>query len=114
MTYNLMFELPDGHRIFSKQDTPSAFLIADDSGSTPDLTDDGELFLDRNRNLSIEQEDGAERIDTHCSIPLVTAHGEITRTPSNPATLMHLAVTFDWSITVKSMGRTYVTRVTKV
>lgn len=116
MTYQPMFTLPDGHRIFSTQGTPSDFLIADESGDTPDQTDDGELFLDRERNLSIDQETEDEngRITTHCSIPLRTADGLISRTPSNPATIMYLAIAFRWPVKVRSMGQTYVASVTKV
>lgn len=115
MTYNPMFTLPDGHRIFTKQDQPG-YLIADESGDTPDQTDDGELFLDLKRNLLIDQEpeDGNGRIVTYCDIPLLDANGKQTRTPSNPATIMYLSISFQWPIKVKSMGQSYVASVTKV
>lgn len=115
MSYNLMFTLPDGHRLFSKEGHPG-FLIADESGDTPEYTDDGELFLDTARNLLIDQEtdtDEPYRIETHCMIPLRTAHGAITSTPTNPATIMHLAITFEWKVTVRSMSKSYDARVTK-
>lgn len=118
MSYSLMFTLPDGHRIFSKQHTPSTFLIADDSGTTPDQTDDGELFLDQSRNLLIDQEtdtDEPYRVETYCDIPLRTVEGKQTRTPTNPATIMYLAVAFDWKVTVKQTSKpTYDVRVAKM
>lgn len=36
--------LPGGHRLFKKDDDPGVY-IADESGETPDLTDDGALWL---------------------------------------------------------------------
>jgi len=100
LTYHLLFTLADGHRIFSKDGQPG-WLIADDSGETPIATDDGELYLDLDRNLLIDQtEDDDGRLETSCFIPLRTAKGNRSQTISNPATLMHLAVTFSWQITV--------------
>lgn len=116
MPYNLMFTLPDGHRIFSKPGQPGQ-LIADESGDTPDHTDDGELYLDTARNLLIEQTtdvDEPYHEQTYCMIPLRTVAGEITRTPTNPATIMFLSVALDWKITVKSMGKSYDARITKI
>ena len=97
--YQLMFTLADGHRVFATDAQPG-FLIADDSGETPDQTDDGELFLELRRNLSIEQVERDGRIETRCSIPLRTAEGEMTSTPSNPVSILNLAHTFRWAINV--------------
>lgn len=96
-TYEVLFFLQDGHRIFSKKDTPG-FIIADNSGSTPELTDDGELFLDLDRNLLVEVDVNG---NSFCSIPLLDAEDKPTRTPTNPATILFLAGTFDWKISVQ-------------
>ena len=103
-TYKLMFALADGHRVFSRSDQPG-YLIADDSGETPAQTEDGELYLELRRNLSIEQVETDERIETHCSIPLRTPGGEMTSTLSNPVAVLQLGHALNWPINVGRHGQ---------
>ena len=104
MPYRLMFHLPDGHRIFSKEDH-QGLLIADESGPTPDQTEDGELYLDMAKNLSIEQATIDGRIDTYFAIPLRAADGSAHHAASNAASLIQLATSFDWKITIGTPGQ---------
>jgi hypothetical protein len=88
--------LPDEHRIFplkGKQWTHIA--IADKSGRTPDVTDDGVLWLDFDWNLMITSPDEV------CSIPVKRSDDDADERFSvitNPSTLLLLSQMFDWPI----------------
>lgn len=58
--WRLVLKFADGHRYF--RDARNRIAIADDSGATPDDTDDGVLYLDRSKPVVI---------GNSCSIPLV-------------------------------------------
>jgi hypothetical protein len=62
--------IPDGHRYFRYQDL---IAVADQSGRTPEETDDGMLYLDRSRPVVFGQHG--------CHVPLITPDGTPTRTP---------------------------------
>lgn len=87
--------LPDGHRIFERQGPDGLErAIADDSGRTPELTDDGLLFLDPSRSLIVM----AEGEDEHLAIPLIDERGKRTRTPTDAASLLYLSREYGWTI----------------
>lgn len=91
--WKLMWTLPDEHRIFCSD--RKRLAIADQSGETPDQTDDGVLLLDFSRPLIVTGFAGRERY----FIPLKDAASPTT-TISDVATLLFLSATFQWPIKV--------------
>jgi hypothetical protein len=81
--------LPDEHRLFTTGDA-SRVAIADNSGRTPDDTDDGVLWLDFERFLIAD--------GTHLAIPLVDDAGKTSRTGTDLATMLLLATRYGWTI----------------
>jgi hypothetical protein len=65
--WKLALRLPSGHRYFRDLQHPGKVAIADDSGETPEVTDDGVLHLDRSRPV-LAGEHG-------CVIPLTDPAG---------------------------------------
>ena len=109
--WELDHRLPDGHRVFSLRDTSLGlrWAIADESGPTPPETDDGVLFLDidPDRPLHISHErryeaDAPER--AVYSIPLLALDGQLTRTPTDAASILILAHKYDWPVKVQWSG----------
>jgi hypothetical protein len=95
--YEFFDTLPDGHRLFTKEDH-AGVLIADDSGHVPDQTDDGELWLDTSSPLLIIQWKHDDEVKTSCAIPLKDNDQTPTRTTSDPITLLYLAARYDWPV----------------
>lgn len=93
MNWTLLETLPSGHRLFSCLGT-TRIAIADESGSTPSRTDDGVLWLDHKRNLSVHEE-GLRQTGF---VPLLDNNGEETRTVVDMASLMVLSAKFHWPI----------------
>ena len=96
--------LPDGHRLFPEHEG-DRIAIADKSGREPQDTDDGVLYLDFDRDLSIENNNGRASF----YIPL-KKEGEKhprnqTHTVTDVSTLMELAAQFEWP--VDEEGTTY-------
>lgn len=82
-TFTLIRRLPGGHRIF--RTSGGRFAIADDSGRTPDQTDDGVLYVETRGVIRFAN-------DAHYgSLPLVTPDGTATRTLASMADAMVLA-----------------------
>lgn len=52
MRWQLIHELSGEHRLF--QDTDGRLALADQSGETPDQTDDGPMFLDLKRHATTD------------------------------------------------------------
>lgn len=50
--WEFLFRAPCGHQFFREENT-DLIAIADDSGSTPDQTDDGILYLDNSRPIQV-------------------------------------------------------------
>lgn len=82
--------LPDGHRLFKLEDRDWIIAIADESGETPDQTDDGVLWLDLHRPLVAGPKG--------CVIPLIDANGSESFTTSDVQTLLMLAAEYNWQI----------------
>ena len=78
-----ILQFKGGHRYF--RDRRNRVAIADDSGATPDDTDDGVLYLDRDRPVVIGQS---------CSIPLV---GDFS-TPASANEAISVAALFGMKI----------------
>lgn len=80
-------QLPDGHRLFTcrLEDGTFRHAIADNSGRTPEDTEDGILWLDNKRHL-----DAGSR-EMGPSIPLVNDDDEPSRTISDVRTILWLA-----------------------
>ena len=87
--------LADGHRIFQARYT-DRWAIADDSGSTPDQTDDGILWLDQTRPLKIET--NVFEAKEYRFIPLLSPTGKESHAVTNMATMMYLSAHFVWRI----------------
>jgi hypothetical protein len=106
--------LPDEHRIFRathdcvRRNYPhghvrevgaGVWAIADNSGETPDQTDDGILWLDFNNRIMVG---GKDRSPT---IPVLSSEGKRHVVGVNPATLFVLSDMFRWTLNVN--GRLY-------
>jgi hypothetical protein len=89
--------LPDGHRIFPDRHSERV-AIADNSGLTPQNTDDGILWLDFKRPLILGVDASFDPAREYHGIPVVDQEGNEARTGSNMSTLMWLSMTFDWPI----------------
>lgn len=90
--------LPDEHRLFPARGNPFKWVaIADNSGATPEATDDGVLWLDFARDLTIAH-------DGSLCIPVKRGEDENPHgrdrfsTVTNMSTMMYLSSTFDWDI----------------
>ena len=93
--------LPDEHRLFPLHGNPFKWVaIADNSGITPDQTDDGVLWLDFDRPLLIDADD-VVTVPTQSilSIPVKRQRdGERFSTVTNMSTMLYLSATFNWPI----------------
>lgn len=52
MNWSLVLKIPNGHRYF-RDESSLRIAVADDSGSTPDRTEDGILWLDMDRAIRL-------------------------------------------------------------
>src|SRR3954453_13408333 len=87
--------LPDGHRLFPLASNPfKQVAIADDSGREPQNTDDGILWIDFERPLMVNKDQGKE----YFTIPLKDELFQDSRTTSDASTLLYLAATFNWPL----------------
>lgn len=102
-------ELPDGHRLFSTvfPDNDVWYAIADDSGRTPEDTDDGVLWLDRKNRLIVEKDESFTPAREYLAVPLVDSKGNRTRTTSNASTILHLANLLKWQVEDMGMKAIY-------
>lgn len=99
MDWKLIDKLPDGHRVFStKVDGEIMYAIADDSGFTPEDTDDGVLWLDHKRCLIVDRDESYNPAREFIAIPLVDDKGKQTRTPSDMSSVLHLANLLKWQV----------------
>lgn len=111
--------LPSGHRLFG-EDTglplskPKRYAIADESGVYPEDTDDGILWLDKSggatgpagRPIKVGYNATDER--WYCMVPVhkdVDDHERFVTV--DPATMLRLAVKFDWLIWDEKAGERY-------
>lgn len=95
-------KLPDGHTIHETHNHPdgSRWAISDQSGRLPQNTNDGVLWLDRERCLNAS---------THHAptIPLRNEAGEQYSTPTDTPTLLYLSRVFRWAIVDETRGHYY-------
>lgn len=109
-------KLPDGHRIFrapepfhemmrihlpsSIQRAPGGgiWALADNSGSYPEQTDDGVLWLDFSRDLNAGRSATDDFDGTTPMIPLIDSGNAQSRTITDTCTLLWLSTRFDWRI----------------
>lgn len=68
--WTLAFEVKGGHRYFRDEET-GKIGVADDSGENPELTDDGLLWLDQSRPITLSDTSGSSG-----GIPLVDEEGK--------------------------------------
>lgn len=80
-----------GHRYFlcTKGENEGRIGVADESGPTPDQTDDGVLWLDTDRPVDLGK---------HCNVPLREADGETCGTPCDLSEAIGVAEQFDMKI----------------
>ena len=90
--------LPDEHRLFPLHGNPFKWVaIADNSGATPEQTDDGVLWLDFDWNLIISGPDGVLCIPVKRAME--NPHGrDRFSTVTNMSTMLYLSATFNWPI----------------
>jgi hypothetical protein len=101
-------ELPDGHRLFGTNTNDGfAYAIADDSGKTPDQTEDGVLWLDSSRCLIVDKDESFDPPREHLAIPVIDDNGKRSRTPSDMSTLLHLANMLGWQIEDQNVKAVY-------
>lgn len=94
-------KLPDGHTIIETHDGPDgvAWAIFDDSGSSPETSDDGILWLDPTRCLNASTD----------TIPLQReANGERLGALTDTATILYLSKMFRWTIEDRVRGHFYI------
>lgn len=94
--------LPDGHTIHETHDHPdgSRWAISDQSGRLPESTDDGVLWLDRERCLSASTRHAP-------TIPLRDERGAKCSTPTDTPTLLYLSRMLRWTIVDDVRGHYY-------
>lgn len=97
--FKLLTKLPSRHRLFEDIERPGAIAIADESGNTPDHTDDGTLYVDRTRPIEID--------GNHISLPLRHPDGRVTRTPIGLETAFVMSERFKMPIKVASVFYTH-------
>src|SRR3954467_1988653 len=71
--------MPDGHRLFESDE--NRYAIADESGFLPNNTDDGVLWLDFTRPLSVEVDNSFNPPREYFNIPLTTRPGKTLARP---------------------------------
>lgn len=92
MTWTLILKLERSHRYFRHDD--GRIAVADDSGRTPDTTDDGILWVDTTRPISI---DGAA-----VGIPLVRPNGDECSTTELRANAMRVALALKMRVRISN------------
>ncbi len=94
-------KLPSGHTIFATYDHPDGemWAICDESGSRPHTADDGVLWLDRTRTLTVAA--------PFCGVPLLHENGNKTSTIVDAATVFYLSRMFRWTVEDEIHGRFY-------
>jgi len=95
-------KLPDGHRIFGTVTDGYGFryAIADDSGETPEETNDGVMWLDSSRCLNMSTRWAP-------TIPLLNEKGERSSTITDGPTVLYLAHSLGWTIGDEVRNRFY-------
>lgn len=83
----------DHHRYFARADD-GRVSVADNSGSNPDYTDDGPLYLDTTRSATIEP---GYRGKAAVRLPVRTKNGERARCFVQPGDLVFLIHHNHWS-----------------
>ena len=99
MNWKMEGKLPDGHRLFSTTDNGvKKYALADDSGHTPDLTDDGVLWLDATRCLGVDKDDSFDPPREYITIPVVDSNGKSSYAVTDASTMLHLANLLKWQV----------------
>lgn len=92
-TYEWSFamKLPSGHTLFGHPEPGyTRYAIADESGSTPEATDDGVLWINPNYPILIHQYDEKGPRES-VSLPLLDEKGQATSTPIDFRTALILS-----------------------
>lgn len=94
-SWKFLFKVKHGHSYFQLAD--GRVSIADDSGATPDLTDDGPLYLDKSKAITMGWgwDDGS-----HAFIPLLRENGEPTSSSEPCGGALQVASVFDMRVVV--------------
>jgi hypothetical protein len=98
--WKLIHKCPRGHKYFTKGEDDTTLYIADDSGSTPDVTDDGPLRVDPSKKI--------RAIKDHFLVPvMVERRNEEGSTGAYPSEALWLAARLNMLIATED-GKTYV------
>jgi hypothetical protein len=95
MNWTPIATLPGGHRLFTRPGS-DAVAVADNSGATPDQTEDGILYLDLTAPLLV---------DEHCSAPVIGGADTRTHVAITFADVLYLSDAYRW--TIETRGRWY-------
>lgn len=92
--WHRVLQIPNGHRYFrSLVGKCERFAVADDSGETPHLTDDGVLWLDLDRDVIVDDDGGW--------IPVIVAHdGSRSRVHETADDAITVAIKFGFGVRV--------------
>lgn len=97
--WTLETKLSGGHRLFNKADNDGVY-IADESGATPDLTDDGPMWLDLSRHIKTDGQ--------HVYVPVRKGDDDATSAPHVVsvalADALYLSARYAWTIATPHGG----------
>jgi len=104
--WTLIESFREGHKLFrcdSHRDKQGnlRYAIADRSGKTPELCEDGVLWLDRSRDIQV----GRERF----SIPVINDNGNKLSTVAWANEALTLASILKWPVKINYLGRYQIT-----
>lgn len=91
--WEFLFRAPRGHQFFREEQT-GLIAVADDSGNTPDSTDDGILYLDSTRPI---------KVDTHGFLVPLCYKGKRTCTPASAAEVKMICEYFGLTLSVDGL-----------
>lgn len=97
MSWEKIKSFSGGHRFFTSPEFPTKVAVADQSGATPDATDDGVLFVDFTQPIQAGHGWG---------VPLIDRKGEKSSTAASAEEALWLAAKYRMEIEVPD-GRAY-------
>jgi len=89
-----MRRLPDGHRMFFTED-PRRVAIVDNSGRTPELSDDGVLWINFDEPVAI--------CGRNCFIPIIDNEGRKYSTPTDFDTTFLLSQEYGMNLNLRGI-----------
>jgi hypothetical protein len=91
--WTFLFRAPRGHQFFREENT-GLVAIADDSGNTPDQTDDGILYLDESRPIEANR---------HGFLVPLCYRGKRSHTPASATEVKLICESFGLTLSVDGL-----------